>query len=415
MPEDLVEFLRKVFQELTTVSSGVSILFSLGLAAGVYLLVRYLLLGILLRWLRPERNSWLKTIVEARIPHLLTLLVPPVVVRAVLPYYSLETISYPIAVLSRLLAFYVAVVVAIVLNGILLAVNNHYNSLEYSRTFPISSILDVVRVVVFVLVGAVIISILFNIEAVYILAAIGAIIAAGTVVFNNLIMAFVAGLILTSKKLIMIYDWIELPELGINGEVQEITLTTVIVRNRDHTIGTVPSTYLLANSFKNWRGVLEAGAREMFWPITIDVNSVKPVDRELLDQIAGLPHCGEILRRKAQAEPGGKSSREIPLPAAPNTNLGLFREYCALYLQNHPRMAPHRLLSVYFEAPTKFGIPMQVMVSTGETDYERFLDIQSDLMEEFLLLSGKFGLKVFQIEDGVASKSIRSLVKEPES
>ncbi len=415
MPEDIRDLLERLIQSIRTVRPGLSILYSLALAAVSYLLVRYFLLGIILRRVDPKKSRWLNKIIEARIPQLLTLFVPPIVLRAILPYFSLVTANVSVAVLSRLLTVYMVVVVALVLNGVLHAIDKYYDGLDYSRSFPITSILELVRAVLFVLAAVVIISILFQIPAVYILAAVGTILAAGTVVFNNLILAFVSGLILTSKKMIMLGDWIELPELGINGDVREITLTTVIVRNRDHTIGTVPSAYLLAHSFKNWRGVLEAGARQMFWALYIDLNSVKPAGEVLLAEIAGLPHGAEILRWKGEVEPIRNTARSLPGSPFLGTNLGLFREYCILYLQNHPGMVAHSLLSVYFEAPTKFGIPMQVIVSTRETDYTRFLDVQSDLLEELLQLAGAFGVKVFQIEDRTGSQSIRSLVKESES
>jgi miniconductance mechanosensitive channel len=383
---------------------------TLGLAAGSYLLVRFLILGILLRRLDPKKNKSLNAIVRARIPHLLTLLVPPWVIWAVLPYYSPESANVAISVLSQLLTIYVAVVITLVLNACLLAINYYYNTLDYSKTFPINSILDVARVVLFVLSAVILISILFNIPSIYILTAIGALIAAGTVVFNNLILALVSGLILTSKRLIVIGDWIEIPELRINGEVLEITLTTVIVRNLDHTIGTVPSAYLLANSFKNWRGVLEAGARQIFWPVYFDINSVKPAGPELLEDITRLPYGAEILRSKAVVEAHGNPYR-IPSGApSGGTNLALFREYCSLYLQNHPLVTTQKLLSVYLEAPTEFGIPMRIMVSIRETDYLRFLEIQSDLLGEILRLANVFGLKVYQHFDRL--DPILSSVKE---
>jgi miniconductance mechanosensitive channel len=404
MQEDLLDLLRRLFRDATTVGPGVAILISLGLAAGSYLLARYVILGIILRWLGPKKNKWLNTIIEARIPHLLTLLVPPIVIYAILPYYSLEAFNPAIETLSRLLTIYVVLVITLVLNGVLLAVDGYYNRLDYSKTFPITSILQVVRAILYVLFAVVIISILFDIPSIYILAAIGAVIASLTVVSNNLIMAFVAGLILTSKRLVMIGDWIEIPELRINGEVVEITMTTAIVRNLDHTIGTVPSTYLLSNSFKNWRGVREEGARKMFWPVYFDVNSIKPVDQELLDRIAGLPYGVEILPSQANSGDLGNSRHFLPVESSGSTNLGLFREYFTRYLQNHPLMVAQKLLSVYFEAPTTFGLPMQVLVSTHETGYERFLEIQSGLLEDILQLAGEFDLKVYQLEERLAGR-----------
>src|SRR5512144_2937002 len=102
MLENLLNRLKELFQNATTVSPGLALLITLGLAVGSYLLVRFLVLGIILRWLEPKKNKWVNTFVEARIPQLLTLLVPPIVIYAILPYYSLEAYNPAIAILSRL-------------------------------------------------------------------------------------------------------------------------------------------------------------------------------------------------------------------------------------------------------------------------------------------------------------------------
>ena len=400
MPEDLIDFLKQLFQDATaSVGPGINLLIGLLLAFGSYLLVRYLILGFILRLYDPAKYKRFNLLVEARIPHLLTLLVPPVVFRASLPFLSLDTSDNTIALINRLFSIYVVIVFTLLFNATLQAIHDYYDELEYSKTFPITSTLEVVRVILFSLSLAVIISILFNVQAIYILAAIGALIAAGTVVFNNIILAFIAGLVLTSKKLIKIGDWIEIPELRINGEVQEITLTTVIVRNRDHTIGTVPSAYLLSNSFKNWRGVLDDGAREIFWPVYFDINSVKPVNQELLEEISHLPDGAKVIQLKSAANTPGDSRLVLHGDQFERTNLGLFREYFSHYLRNNPLIVPQNLFSVYFDAPTNFGLPMQILVSTRETDYVRFLGIQSGLLEDILRLAGIFDLKVYQSKD----------------
>jgi miniconductance mechanosensitive channel len=191
----------------------------------------------------------------------------------------------------------------------------------------------------------------------------------------------------------MIGDWIEIPELRINGKVQEITLTTVIVWNRDHSLGTVPSVYLLSHSFKNWRGATEAGAREISWPVYFDINSIKQVDDDLVQKLSRLPLSAEILRPSSFAD---GPSRTPLADQFGGTNLGLLREYLACYLRNSPLIASQKLFSVHVDAPTNFGIPLQILVSTNESDYTRFLAIQSDVLEDILRLASVFDLKVYQ-------------------
>jgi len=125
MPEDIRELIERLLQSISTVSPGLSILYSLALAAVSYLLVRYLLLGIIIRRVDPKKSRWLNKIIEARIPQLLTMFIPPIVLRAILPYFSLVTVNVTVAVLSRLLTVYIVVVVALVLNGVLHAIDRY--------------------------------------------------------------------------------------------------------------------------------------------------------------------------------------------------------------------------------------------------------------------------------------------------
>lgn len=397
--EELVDRIINIIQDTTTtLTPGITILIGLGAAAGFYLLVRYLLLGIILRRLAPKKGSWIEKIIAARIPQLLTLLVPPLVIGAILPYFSLDANNPSINILSRLLAAYVGFVITLILNGALQAINAYYNSLETARTFPISSILDVVRAVLYVLAAVVIVSILFDIPSIYILTAIGALIAAATVVFNNLILAFVAGLILTSKKMVVIGDWIEVPELQVSGEVREITLTTVIVQNLDHTIGAVPSAYLLTNSFKNWRGTLETGARLMQCSVYFDLDSIQPVTDELAADISSLPHSADMSRFREPVELHGSNRRTATGEPSASTNLGWFRDYCAFFLNNHPSISPQHLVSASIGAPTQFGVPLQLMASLRETGFGRFLELQSEILEQIIQLAPRFRLQVFQVD-----------------
>ena len=402
MPVNLIGSIAAFFQDTTDTSSGnswLAIIITFALAAASYLVVRYPVLNIVLHWLESKNDKKINIMIGARIPHLLTRLVPALVAFILLPFFTSGVPTVTIDLIYRLLAVYVIVVVTLLLNAGLVVIKSYYNLLEYARTFPITSILDVVRAVLFTISAILLISILLNISLTYILAITAALLAAGTVVFNNLILAFISGLILTSKKLVMIGDWIEIPEFNINGSVQEITLTTVIVRNRDHTVGTVPSSYLISNTFKNWRGVDEDRARLLSWTMYFDLKSVKAANRELLDMIARLPHGAALRQSKADTKSPKNSRPVAEVGLSGDTNLNLFREYFDLYLQNNPLMIPEQLLTVYFDAPTTYGLPMKVMVSTHETDYARFLGVQSRVMEDVLQLADAFELKVFQFEE----------------
>ena len=68
------------------------------------------------------------------------------------------------------------------------------------------------------------------------------------------------------------------PKFGADGDVIEISLTTVKVQNWDKTISTVPTHALSHDTFRNWRGMEESGGRRIKRAINIDMNTVRFMD-----------------------------------------------------------------------------------------------------------------------------------------
>ena len=62
--------------------------------------------------------------------------------------------------------------------------------------------------------------------------------------------------------MIHIGDWVTVPAAGANGRVEEISLTTVKIRNFDNTIITVTPQTLVDGSFQNWLGMEQREGRK---------------------------------------------------------------------------------------------------------------------------------------------------------
>jgi miniconductance mechanosensitive channel len=197
-------------------------------------------------------------------------------------------------------------------------------------------------------------------------------------------------MLLTSKRMIAIDDWIEVPEYQIDGQVLEITLTTVLVRNWDNTFATVPSKYLLTHSFKNWRGVEEAGARRIKRAVYIDMQTIQRCTEEMLDAFSSKAYLADFVPQKrqelAESDPAGGFI----------TNLGLFRAYVTAYLQHHPKILPDMPLRVYQEEPTRHGLPIQILAFCGETEGTLYEAAQSDIFDHILTMVPEFELRVRQ-------------------
>lgn len=388
--QQLLEALHIDVAEEASEAVGTSLSFAVVilLALAAYILTRFILLRILVRFYARTQSKAGEILLEKKVFHRLTLLVPAVVIYLLAPF-TLEGYAQTLSLLNRILGTYAIIIIVPTINAALNALNAYYETLEVSRGFPITSIVQVVKVVAFVIAGTIAASFLFDIPAVYVLAAIGALAAAGTVVFNELILAFLSGMLLTSKRMIAIGDWIEVPEFGIDGQVLEITLTTVLVKNWDNTFGTVPSKYLLTHSFRNWRGVEVMGARRIKRAVYIDMHTIQRCTDEMLDAFSSVPYVAEYVARKrqelAESDPDGFT-----------TNLGLFRAYVRGYLQHHPKILPDMPLQVYQEEPTRHGLPIQIVAFCGETKGILYEAAQSDIFDHILTAVPEFELRVRQ-------------------
>ena len=116
------------------------------------------------------------------------------------------------------------------------------------------SFCGVLKIIVIFLGVIVIISIIIDRSPLTLLAGLGATSAVLMLVFKDTITGLVAGIRLTSNNMVRKGDWITVSKTGANGTVEDITLSTVKVRNFDNTIVTVPPQKLIEDSFQNWHG-----------------------------------------------------------------------------------------------------------------------------------------------------------------
>ena len=89
-----------------------------------------------------------------------------------------------------------------------------------------------------------------------------------------------------------------MPKYGADGDVIDVNLTTVIVQNWDKTYSHIPTYALITDSFKNWRGMSETGARRLNRSIYINLNSVKRCDPEMLEHFKKIHLIAGYVREK---------------------------------------------------------------------------------------------------------------------
>ena len=309
------------------------------------------------------------------------MLIAPVVV------YFLITLALPAdLVLDFLLKFcriYIIVVFMKLLCSIITAMYTLSSEHDKMKNHSMKGFYQMLKLVVICIGTIVIISNLVGKNPGVILTGLGAGTAILMLVFQDTIKGFVAGIQLIANDMLRPGDWICAPKYGADGDVLEVTLTTVKVQNWDKTIVTVPPYALVNDSFQNWRGMFDHGGRRVKRSINIDMNTVRFCTKEEM----------ESYRKQPWMEGFEETGNE-------EVNLYIFRHYVDHYLRHHPKVNPEMTLLVRQLQPSAQGLPVELYFFSADTGWINYENIQAEVFEHVLAVLHTFGLKVFQAPAG---------------
>ncbi len=279
-----------------------------------------------------------------------------------------------------------------------------YNSLEMAEGRPIKGYVQIVKLLFYLLGGVFLVSIIINQSPWGIITGIGAMTAIILLVFKDTIMGLVAGIKLTSHKMLNVGDWIEMPKYGADGSVIDITLNTVKVQNWDKTISTIPTHALISDSFKNWRGMEESEGRRIKRSFFVDMRSIKFLDQDLLKKMSQIHLLHDYLKDKNSEINTDNAEKKIDTKIGVNgrrlTNIGSFRQYVVNYLKQHPEIHKDMTFIVRQLAPTSKGLPIEIYVFSTNQAWAEYERIQSDIFDHILASIQYFDLRVFQEPSG---------------
>jgi len=290
--------------------------------------------------------------------------------------------------------------VALAISHALDAANDIYERRPDARNKPIKGYLQVAKIVIFVIAGLSIVATLAGVDLRYLVTGLGAATAVLMLIFQDTILSLVASVQISGDGRVRLGDWIEMPSQNADGDVIDIALHTITVQNFDKTITTIPTKKLVTESFKNWRGMQEAGGRRIKRALYLDQHSVGFVEAPMLAQLEQFAVLGDYLRDK-QAElqqwnAGLQAKGMAAVNARRVTNLGTFRAYVERYLQQHPGIHTDMTLLVRQLQPTTEGLPLEIYCFTRSTAWGEYEGVQSDVFDHLLAILPAFGLRVFQ-------------------
>ena len=283
---------------------------------------------------------------------------------------------------------------------------------SHKRNIPIRGIFQSIKLIAALITIILIISILIGKSPVILFSGLGAMTAVLSLVFKDTIMGFVAGIQLSANDMLSVGDWLEMPKFGADGDVIDISLTTVKVRNWDNTITTIPAYALISDSFKNWRGMSESGGRRIKRAVYIDatsVNFLQPDDITRLRRSALL--SAYIENKIAEIDKDNEQTGvnlESPVNGRRLTNLGTFRAYLRMYLNQHKSIHSNMTQIVRQLEPGVNGIPLEIYAFSNDTGWSNYETIQSDIFDHIFAVIPEFGLRIYQAPSGYDMQQIRA-------
>lgn len=224
------------------------------------------------------------------------------------------------------------------------------------------------------------------------LTALGAISAIILLIFKDSILGFVASIQVAANDTVRIGDWISMPKFNADGDVIKISLNSILVKNWDKTVTSIPTYFLIQESFTNWRGMQETGGRRIKRSLLIQSSSVRFLTIEEIQELAKLDllknHFKEFLEHMEESKVEGNVRY---------TNLGVYRNYITYYLKQNPNI--HQGLSLMCRQlePTAQGIPLQVYAFSNDIRWVHYENIAGDIFEHLLAVMPRFYLKIYEM------------------
>lgn len=366
------------------------------------LITKRIVLRMITLFVTRNNFQWDDKILERKVFQKLSHIVPGIII-----YYAANVYS-DVPLLMQLIEkgaiVYITVVILATLNAFLNAVNDIYQTYEVSKVRPIKGYIQVAKIIIFFIGAISLIAMLLNQNPLVLLGGLGALSAVLMLIFQNSILGLVAGVQLSANDMVRVGDWIEMPEYNADGDVIEITLTTVKVQNWDKTITMIPSSAFITSSFKNWRGMQETGGRRIKRAIYIDVNSIQFCTDEMIEKFKKIHYLKDYVESKEKEIEAYNQEHNIDPSVKVNgrrmTNIGTYRIYIQNYLANHPRIHKGMTFMVRQLAPGEYGLPLEIYAFTNDVRWVVYESIQADIFDHIFAVAPEFGLRVFQNPTG---------------
>ncbi|TDE27494.1 mechanosensitive ion channel [Flavobacterium ranwuense] len=404
--EKIFNFLYPVFKKWGLGSSFASylsliinIIVLCVLAYFIYVVFRLILVTIMAVIAQKTKTKFDDLLVTNKTAKYIAHLIPLLFIYKSVPII-LERYEYWEGVFGKLVGIYIVMLVLWIIRTIFNALRDYLKLKPRYSDKPIDSFIQVIMIVLWAVGITVIISKLFDIDQKELLTILGAVSAVIILIFRDTILGFVSSVQVSINDMVRIGDWITMDKFGADGDVIEINLATVKVRNFDNTTTTIPTYSLSSDSFQNWRGMLNSDGRRIKRHILIKTSSIRFLEEAELNDLKKIHLISDYIdTRKLEIDKynfSNKIDKSIAINGRNLTNLGLFRKYITEYLFNYPGLNKEMLMLCRQLQSTSHGVPLEVYAFSHDKRFENYEYIMSDIFDHIIASVDYFDLEIFE-------------------
>ncbi|WP_394173676.1 mechanosensitive ion channel family protein [Thalassotalea litorea] len=385
------------------VSLGIGIVILLTLCWLGFYIARHQVLNFVHKLVSKSANKWDDLLIQHSVFSRIAWLVPITILLVLSPVF-LRQHALLLNVVEIFAKVALAIQVARSISSLLNVTNTAFQESSKEKYLPLNATIQVLKLAVYMVAIILAIATIIDKSPIYLLSGLGALTAVLLLVFQDTIKGLVASVQISANKMVAPGDWIEMPQYGADGDVLEIALNTVKVKNWDNTVTTIPTYALISESFKNWRGMTASGGRRIKRCIQIDLNSVHFCSTELLEKLLKVELLTPYLKQKHQEVEAYNAQKGEQDENNPNlrklTNIGTFRAYITAYLKNHPKVHPEMTCMVRQLKPSETGVSLELYFFSNDTNWINYEGIQADVFDHLFAIAPLFELRLFQSPTG---------------
>ncbi|MEM0542341.1 mechanosensitive ion channel domain-containing protein [Flavobacterium sp. j3] len=369
----------------------------------IFLASRYFLVRFMIALARKTKTKFDDLLVSNKTAKYTAHLIPLLFIYKSVPII-LQDFVYWETIFGKLVGIYIVILSLWIIKTIFNALKDYLKQNPSFSDKPIDSYIQVIMIVLWVFGFVVIVSKVFDISTGKMLGTFGAISAIIILIFRDTILGFVASVQVSLNDMVRIGDWITFDKFGADGDVIEINLATVKVRNFDNTTTTIPTYSMISDSFRNWRGMINSSGRRIKRHILIKANTIRFLNKSELEELKKIQLVSSYIENRQMEIDKFNDTHQIDKSILINgrnmTNFGLFRKYITQYLYQYPGLNKEMIVLCRQLQPTPHGIPLEIYAFSSDKRFENYEYIMADIMDHIFASIQYFSLEIYEMPSG---------------